>query len=527
MIRKEIKKLIKKEIKKTFNLSIDKIEIEVPAEEKFGDYATNLPFLLAQKLKKNPQEIGERLIENLNLEKKPFLEKIELINRGFLNFFLSQAYLQKQLKEILKKREHFGQLNIGKRKKVNVEFISANPTGPLTLGNGRGGFWGDVLSNVLEKAGYQVTREYYINDMGEQIKKLGYSILALPQGEYRGEYIKNLRKRIKEKDPFLAGQKGATIILKEFIKPTIKKLKIKFDVWFSERSLYQKGEVEKVLNWLKRKKLAYQKEGALWFFSTLFGDEKDRVLVKADGEKTYFASDISYLKNKFQRGFEWVIFLWGADHQGYLKRMEGAVRALGYKKRKATFIIFQLVHLLEKGKEVKMSKRKGIYLTLEELVKRVGLDVARFFFLQRSPGNHLNFDLDLAKTQSEKNPVYYIQYAHARIASILRKNKAKKENLRLSNLNFRLLNHPTEQSLIKHLLRFPELIEDIAGDCQVQRLPQYSYLLAERFHRFYRDCKVLKEEKKLKEARLGLVLATKIVLKQTLNLMGISAPEKM
>jgi arginyl-tRNA synthetase len=275
--------------------------------------------------------------------------------------------------------------------------------------------------------------------------------------------------------------------------------------------------------------LAYEKEGALWFLATKFGDEKDRVLVRKNGEKTYFASDIAYLKNKFKRGFNILIFLWGADHAGYVKRMEAAVEGLGYKKEQARFIIMQLVRLFEKGKEVRMSKRTGTFVTLDELIDEVGLDVARFFFLQRSPGSHLNFDLDLAKTEGEKNPVYYIQYAHARIHSILAKSKVKsqKSKLQVKSQNLKLLSHPTELKLIKGLIRFPEVVEDTARDYQVQRLPNYALDLARKFHDFYEHCQVISEEKNLREARLALILACKIVLKNTLDLMGISAPERM
>ena len=299
---------------------------------------------------------------------------------------------------------------------------------------------------------------------------------------------------------------------------------IKFDVWFSEKSLYKNKEVDKILNWLKKKKLTYKKGGAFWFRSTKFGDDKDRVLVRANGEKTYFASDIAYLKNKFERGFKHLIYFWGADHYGYLKRMEAAVEALGYKKEQAGFIIMQMVRLFEGGRQIRMSKRIGTYVTLEELIDQVGLDVARFFFLTRSPGSHLNFDLDLAKEKSEKNPVYYVQYAYARICSILRKSKIKTKS---NSTIVELLNHPSELSLIKQLIRFPEIIEDTAKDYQVQRLPNYALELVTAFHKFYEECRVLTDDKKLTQARLGLVGTTKIVLKNILDLMGISAPSKM
>ncbi|RLC40286.1 MAG: arginine--tRNA ligase [Candidatus Nealsonbacteria bacterium] len=525
LIKKAIKLLQKERIFPKFEVS--EIKIEHSKEKDHGDYSTNVAMEIAKNTKKRPMEIAENLKSQISNLKSNFFEKIEVAEPGFINFFLSKEFLQTQIKEILKKGKEFGKLNIGKNKKVNVEFISANPTGPLTLGNGRGGFYGDTLANVLEKAGYKVKREYYINDVGTQIRKLGHSVIGDSQALYKGKYIEELRKRIKGKDPDEVGQKAAKIILKEMIKPSVKRMGIKFDKWFSEKSLYEKGEVDKILNWLKKKKLAYEKEGALWFKAAKFGDDKDRVLVRQNGQKTYFASDIAYLKNKFQRGFNFLIFLWGADHAGYVKRMEAAVEALGYKKEQVRFIIMQLVKLFEKGKEVRMSKRTGSFVTLDELIEEVGLDVARFFFLQRSPGSHLNFDLDLAKVRGEKNPVYYVQYAHARICSILKNLKSQNLKLKTATQNLNLLNHPSELELIKQLIKFPEVVEDIARDYQVQRLPQYTLDLARQFHDFYEKCRVISPDKNLTQSRLALILATKIVLKNTLDLMGISAPERM
>ena len=357
---------------------------------------------------------------------------------------------------------------------------------------------------------------------GEQIKKLGHSVIGDAEAVYQGRYIEELKKKIKGNNPEKIGQSAAKIILQEMIKPTIKKMKIKFDVWFSEKTLYQKKEVDRILDVLKKKKLSYGKEGALWFKSTQFGDDKDRVLIKAGGEETYLASDIAYLKNKFVRGFQKLIFFWGADHYGYVARILAAAEALGYKKEQIDIIVMQLVRLIRDGKEVRMSKRTGTYVTLDELIDEVGLDVARCFFLTRSADTHLNFDLALAKTQSEKNPVYYIQYAHARICSILRKVKMSKARPRTD-----LLEHPAELKLIRQLMRLPEIVEDTSQDFQIQRLPQYAVDLATVFHQFYRDCHVISEDKNLSQARLSLVLAAKIVLKNTLSLMGISAPEKM
>ncbi|MDD5145638.1 MAG: arginine--tRNA ligase [Candidatus Pacebacteria bacterium] len=514
MARKDIKKLIEKAVKELYKIDAE-VKIDRPQDLAFGDYSTNV----AMTIKKNPQEIA-------NAIKSGLLEKIEVKN-GFVNFFLSKEYLQNQVREILKQKESFGEIETGKGKKINDEFISANPTGPLTLGNGRGGFCGDVLANILEKASFKVVREYYINDTGEQIRKLGHSVLGDEEAVYKGAYIEELRKKIKIDNPEKAGEKAAKIILEEMIKPAIKKIGIKFDVWFSEKSLHEKKQIEKALEFLKAKSLSYEKEGALWFKTTNFGDDKDRVLIKADGETTYLASDVAYLKNKFERGFEKLIFFWGADHYGYIARIKAATEALGYKKEQIDIIIEQLVRLIENGKEVKMSKRSGIYVTIDELIGEVGLDAARFFFLTRGADSHLNFDLNLAKEKTEKNPVYYVQYAHARICSIIKKSKIKNQKLKSEYEDLKLLNHASELNLIKQLIRLPEIVEDTAEDYQIQRLPQYSIDLATAFHVFYRDCRVINEDGNSNNQRIALLLATKTVLENTLKLMGISAPEKM
>lgn len=490
MVRSEIKKIIEKAIK---GFKVPEVLIERGIH---GDYSTNVAMIIAKQEKKNPKEIAELLVKKID---NKMFEKVEVAGPGFINFFLSKDYLRNY--KVLKK--DFGKLNISK-KKVNVEFISANPTGPLTLGNARGGFGGDVLSNVLEKAGYNVTREFYVNDRGKQIEDL-------KKGLYKGE------------------TRTASQIQKENQKTIIKDMKIKFDIWFSEKSLYKNKEIDKVLALLKRKKLTYEKEGALWFKSTKFGDDKDRVLIRENGETTYFASEVAYLKNKFNRGFKKLIILLGADHYGYVKRMKAAVAALGYKKNQLDFVIFQLVAVMWTGgtgekKLMKMSKRKGIYWSIGKLVDEkegVGLDVSRFFFLKRGANSHLTFDLDLAKKKSSKNPVYYVQYAYARISSILRKAKTKPSK------DFKLLKEDSELDLIKQLIRFEEMLEDTVKDYQIQRIPQYALELAESFHRFYQCCQVINDNPALAGSRLALVLATQTVLKNTLDLMGISAPEKM
>jgi len=506
MIRDEIKKIIERAMNNLgYPHNMSQIIVRaVPQENKLhgahGDYFTNTLFVISKTFKKSYKEMA--LILKPETEKEKFIiEKIEVLG-GFINFYLSKEYLQKQAGEILKKKEKFGNLKIVKKQKINVEFISANPTGPLTLGNGRGGFCGDVLSNVLKKAGYNVIREYYINDCGKQVEDL-------KKGLYKGE------------------TRTASQIQKANQKFITEDMKIKFDNWFSEKSLYKNKEVDKVLGYLRKKKLTYKEEGALWFKSTKFGDDKDRVLIKKGGDYTYLASDITYLKNKFDRKFDKLIYFWGADHHGYIGRMKAAAEALGYKKEQVGFIIMQMVAIMWTGdggpnRVVKVSKREGIFRTIDELIEGLGLDVVRFFFLTRSPGSHLTFNLDLAKEKSDKNPVYYVQYAHARICSILHKTKIRPDIKSLNELK-----EESELDLIKELIRFEEIIEDTSKDYQVQRIPQYAIDLAESFHRFYKNCRVLTDDKKLSQARLSLILATRVVLKNTLDLMGISSPEKM
>lgn len=506
MIRQEIIKLIQE----ATGRPAEEIRIEHPEEASLGDYATNI----ALQLKKPATEIVEKL-------KPDLFEKVEVAEPGFINFFLSKEYLQKQVSEILKEGEKFGQLDFGKNKKVQVEFISANPTGPLTVGNARGGPFGDVLANVFKKAGFKVEKAYYINDYGMQILALGHSVLKDKEAQYKGDYIDYLNKRVKEKDPYKAGETAAKIIVEEMIKKTIDKMGIKYDEWFSETSLHKSGQIEEALKILEKKGLIYEKDGAKWFKSSQYGDERDRVVVKADNWKTYLVGDMAYHRYKFEKKkFDKVINLWGADHYGDVPGLRAAVEALGHKD-KIDFILLQFVTIIEKGEGLKMSKRKGIYVTMDELLEAVGVDITRFFFLQKSANTHLNFDLSLAKEQSENNPIYYIQYAHARICSILKKAKSLKAK------KPELLNHPSELKLIKQLIRLPEIIEDVARDYQVQRLPQYAIDLATVFHQFYRDCQVISENKDLSGARLSLVLATKAILENTLSLMGISAPEKM
>jgi len=530
MVRSKINNLIQKAIQKAQEdkelslFDIPKILIEKPEEAIHGDYSSNICFKISKIAKKDPLEISKILADKITDLADSLFEKIEIAKPGFINFFISEESLKKELEKILKEGAKFGQLDVGKNIKTNVEFISANPTGSLHIGNGRGAFFGDCLSNVLEKAGYKVTREYFINDakVNTQIKLLGKT--ALGKGityltknlEFR---IKNLESKLKKiTDEGEAGRLLAREIQKDNKDFIEKKLKIKFDNWIPEEDFYKKSKIKKIYQLLKKKGLIYQKEGAGWLKISDFGAPKDEVIVRQTGEPTYFLSDIAYHKDKFERKFEGIIDIWGADHQGHIPKIKAIGRTLGHKG-KLDILISQMVRL----KKGKISKRKGEIITLESLIDEVGLDAARFFYLIKSLDTQMEFDVELAKERSAKSPVYYIQYAHARICSILKKAPKFKPQAK----DYTSLNHPSELKLIKQLIRFPEIIEDTARDYQVQRIPQYAIDLATSFHQFYRDCRVLAEDGPPPEARLGLALAAKIVLKNTLNLMGITAPERM
>ncbi|MFA5355611.1 MAG: arginine--tRNA ligase [Candidatus Paceibacterota bacterium] len=526
MLRKNLEILIErclKELQKEESFpsfSLDRFSLRSPEGNNHGDYSSNMALVLSKEVGRPPLEIAE-LLES-KLQKEDMLEKVEIAGPGFINLFISKQYLEIEIKNTLKNKENYDVIDIGKGKKVNVEFISANPTGPLTVGNARGGIIGNVLSKILTKAGWKVTKEYYFNDAGGQIDVLGHSVLKDDQSAYKGAYIDELHDKLKEGSAREIGKKAAKILIEE-IKKTTKRMGVEFDVWTAEgRDLREKKKVEKIIAWMKEKDLAYELEGALWFKSTQFGDDKDRVLIKSDGEPTYFAVDCAYHKNKLiERKFDRVIDIWGADHHGDIPRVKGFVKALGYEG-KLDILIHQFVRIIKDGQEVRMSKRTGNYITIDELLDEVGLDVTVFFFLMKSIDTHLNFDLNLAKEQSDKNPVYYIQYAYARICSIIEKASGIKQEI-----NINLLSHPSELDLIKQLLKLPEIIEDTAKDYQIQRLPQYALDLATDFHRFYHNCRVITEDKALSSSRLGLVASSKIALENILKLMGVSAPEKM
>ncbi|MFA5232164.1 MAG: arginine--tRNA ligase [Candidatus Paceibacterota bacterium] len=509
--RKEIKGLVEKAVKELYGLDFS-VQVLRPKDRSHGDYAVSTAMEID--VDRNSYDVALEIKEAVAGD---IFSKTEVVEPGFINFFLSPALLKKELL-----KEKFDALDMGKGKKVQIEFVSANPTGPLTVGNARGGPFGDVLGNVFRKAGFKVEKAYYVNDYGKQILSLGHSILKDSENGYSGRYIDDLGARIKETDPYVVGQKGAGIILEEMIKKTLENLGIEYDEWFFESELYEKGEVDKTIDLLRKKSLVYEKDGATWFTTTAFRDERDRVLIKSDKEKTYLSGDIAYHRYKFEKKkFDKVINVWGADHYGDVLGLKAGAEALGYKDR-LDIVLLQFVTVVKEGKPVKMSKRLGTAITMDDLLEELSPDAIRFFFLAKAANTHLNFDMDLAKEQSEKNPVYYVQYAYARICSILKKaGKVKKAN------NFDSLTHEREIELMKQIFKFREVIEDTVIDYQLQRVPQYAIDLATSFHGFYQDCQVLTEDENLKNQRLGLVSLTKDALKSVLDLMGVSAPEEM
>lgn len=524
--------------------------VEVPREKEHGDLASNCALVLAREARKPPRQVAEVLVSNFDRE-NTWVDKIEVAGPGFINFSLDYRWLYQALREILARQDSYGRSEVGRGRRIQVEFVSANPTGLLHMGNARGAALGDSIANLLEASGYEVTREFYINDAGTQVINLAKSIEArylqllgydavVPADGYHGEDLIDTARRIVRQvgskyldvEPELRRELMVQFVLEEklaAIKKSLERFGVHYDVWFSESSLHESGEVARVISELEEKGYVYERDGALWFRATAFGEDKDEVMVRANGLPTYFAADVAYHKNKFERGFDRVVNIWGADHHGHVARLKGALRALGYDPERLIVIIMQLVRLYQGGELVRMSKRTGQYVTLDELVEEVGVDAARYFFVMRSAESHLEFDLDLAKRESSENPVYYVQYAHARIASIMRHaaELGYKVPSSAAEANFGLLTHPSELDLIRRLADFPEVVKGAAEALEPHRLPKYAGEVAGLFHVFYTNCRVLTEEKDLREARLLLAKAVKIVLANLLRLLGVSAPEKM
>lgn len=522
--------------------------LETPKDKVNGDYSTNMAMQLARVAKKAPRAIAEALVANFD-QSKASIEKIDIAGPGFINFYMNNNYLTDLIPTILQAGENYGETTVGNRQKVQVEFVSANPTGDLHLGHARGAAVGDSLCNVLAKAGYDVSREYYINDAGNQINNLAFSVEAryfqalglekdMPADGYHGEDIVGIGKRLAEEygDKFVnADEKERFDFFRSYgLKEEMAKLKrdledfrVPFDVWYSETSLYGDGKIDVALDKLRENGYIYEEEGATWFRSTDLGDDKDRVLIKQDGSYTYLTPDIAYHKNKLDRGFEKLINIWGADHHGYIPRMKAAIEALGYGKDVLEVEIIQLVHLYKNGEKMKMSKRTGKAVTMRDLVEEVGLDATRYFFAMRSADTHMDFDLDLAVSKSNDNPVYYAQYAHARISSILRQGEENGFTYDV-NADFSLIGAEKEIEVLKKLGEFPLAVAEAAEKRMPHRITNYIYELASSFHSFYNAEKVLDAENTERtKARLSLIKAVQTTLKNALKLIGVSAPEKM
>lgn len=520
--------------------------IETPKDEKNGDFSTNLAMQLTRILRQNPRKIAEAIVGGIDLP--GLVERVEIAGPGFINFYLVPGWLNRVLPAIQEEDADYGKSNAGGGERVQVEFVSANPTGLLHMGNARGGALGDTLAAVLNEAGYVCDKEYYINDAGNQVENLGKSVEAryfellgrddyqIPEDGYHGkDIIATAQRLLDEKGESLVDLSEAerrelmkNYALKEKvagIRGSLENFGVVFDNWFSEQSLHDAGSVHEVVDILREKGVVYEKDGAQWLRATDWGEEKDEVLVRSNGTPTYFAADIAYHRDKFERGYKRLINIWGADHHGHVARLKGAMTALGYDGDAITVILMQLVRLYRGGEIVKMSKRSGKYVTLDELIEEVGKEAARFFFIMRSPDSALDFDLDLAKAESSDNPVYYVQYAHARICSIL--SVAGGKTPQAADVDLSLLTEENERVLIRKLAEWPQEVADAARELAPYHLAYYAKELANAFHSFYNSCKVLTDDARLRDARLALVDCTRITLRNVLTLLGLSAPERM
>jgi len=522
---------------------IPEIQIEKPNQPDHGDAATNVAMMLARPLKNNPRKIAEQIVEELDYDSKR-ITSVEIAGPGFINFRYAETYLYDELETILQQSSSFGKSDSRKGKRVLVEFVSANPTGPLTVGHGRNAVLGDTVARLLEWTGAKVDREYYFNNAGRQMRVLGESVKArylqalgkdaeFPEGGYEGEYIKDIAGELvdehgenlvesEEVTPFK--EKAESLIFKD-IQHTLQRMNIEMDSFFNEHDLYDDGSIEETVEAFRKKGLAYDKDGATWFKTTDFGKDKDTVLIKSSGEPTYRLPDIAYHANKLDRGYDLCIDIFGADHIDTYPDVLSGIEALGYDTSKVDVVVYQFVTIVKDGKPFKMSTRKANFVTLDELMDEVGSDVTRFFFLMRSPNTHLEFDIAQAKEAGEKNPVFYLQYAHARIHSILR--KVEEQYSFDKDLELGLLDHESEINLIKSLIRFPEMIQSAAESREPHRLINYLDDLASHFTTFYHDCRILGEEEALVQARAALARAVAQVLANGLGILGISAPEQM
>ncbi|WP_127589066.1 arginine--tRNA ligase [Paenibacillus koleovorans] len=523
--------------------------LEVPKEKAHGDFSTNAAMQLTRLAKKNPRMIAEAIVGNLDTAKGG-VSRMEIAGPGFINFFMDKSYLYPIVNDVLEQADDYGRVNIGQKRRIQVEFVSANPTGSLHLGHARGAAVGDALCNVLDFAGYDVSREYYINDAGNQVDNLAKSIEArylqalgqdaeMPEDGYYGEDIKGFAQELAEQEgdrlTGLAEAERRSYFKSYGLEKELQKLKrdlarfgVSFDVWYSETSLYENGMIDPVLRQLKESGHIYELDGATWLRTTPLGDDKDRVLIKNDGSYTYLTPDIAYHRTKFERGFDELINIWGADHHGYIPRVKAAMSALGYEPSRLTVLIAQMVSLFQNGEKVKMSKRTGKAVTMEDLMDEVGVDPIRYFFTMRSTDSHLDFDMDLAISKSNENPVFYVQYAHARICSIFRQAEEQGVAVRpLGDVRLASLQAEAEFDLLRKMGELPEEVAGAAEQHAPHRLIRYVYELASQFHSYYKAERVITEDAELTQARLALLAALRIVIRNVLKLIGVSAPTSM
>lgn len=551
----QVKQLLKEEIEEAVvkaglakKEELPAVVLEVPKDKANGDFATNMAMQLARVAKKAPRMIADDLVANFD-KSKASIAKVEIAGPGFINFYMDNSYLTELVPTVLKAGKDYGRTEHGGGKKVQVEFVSANPTGTLHLGHARGAAVGDTICNILDYAGYNVSREFYINDAGNQINNLATSIEAryfqalgkdkeMPEDGYHGADIIEFGKDLAEEygDSWLEKDESERVsFFREYgltrelekLKADLAEFRVDFDVWFSETSLYQNGKIDAALEKLKAKGVVYEEEGATWFRTTDYDDDKNRVLIKNDGSYTYLTPDIAYHNDKFERGFEKLINIWGADHHGYIPRMKAAIQALGYDKEQLDVMIIQLVSLFQNGEKVRMSKRTGKAVTLRELMEEVGIDATRYFFAMRSNDTHLDFDMDLAVSKSNENPVFYVQYAHARVCSMLRQG----EEMGLSyegDVDLSQIDSEKEFELLKKIGEFPAVINEAAEKLLTHRVTNFVFELASALHSFYNAERVLDPENQTKsQARYALMKATQVTIENALNIIGVEAPERM
>lgn len=526
------------------------VRLERPRQSGHGDWATNIAMQLAKPFAMKPADLAEKIINKVPVGE--IVEKAETAGPGFINFTLASNWITEAVRKAIKQAENYGRVDSGKGRRVQVEFVSANPTGPLHMGHGRGAAVGDITASILDFAGWDVEREYYINDAGLQMELLGKSAQSryfdalgkgeeapMPEDGYHGDYMTDIaasfvdkygdslaRKPLEETVEFFSVETGK--IVTEMIRKDLEEFGVTFDVWFSEKSLYDNGQVDPAMEELKNRDFAYEEDGAIWFRSTLFGDDKDRVLIRTNGVPTYFTSDVAYLKNKYDRNFEKLIYVWGADHHGYVPRLKSVNKAFGHPDDALDVLLIQMVNLLRDGKPVQMSKRAGTIITLREIMEEVGVDATRFFFVMRRCDSTLDFDLELAKKATSENPVFYVQYAHARICSIYRELEERGIALPgAEEFNVSQITDQSEINLAKAISRLPEEVEKAADEFAPHRIAYYATELAEAFHSFYNNQRILGVEDPVMNTRILLMEAAKITLKNVLTLLGVSAPEKM